>query len=189
MLYRRSYHSPLGEMNMVSDGKALTALSFQGQKYDKAIAIVEMKTLSENKKESGKASSESREESGAYAVFVRTGEWLDIYFSGRDPGFTPPLSAKGTPFQEEVWEILKRIPYGKVISYGEIARRIAENRGIERMSAQAVGGAVGRNPVAIIVPCHRVVGADGSLTGYAGGLDKKKELLRIEKGYIRRHIE
>ena len=132
MLYRRAYHSPLGVMAMVSNGKALTALSFQGQKY--AVAAI-------NNGEGG---------------------------------------AGDTTFQETVWEILREIPYGKVVSYGEIARQIAEKRNIGRMSAQAVGGAVGRNPVAIIVPCHRVIGSDGSLTGYAGGLDKKEALLKIE---------
>lgn len=181
MLYKRSYHSPLGELIMVSDGKGLTTLSFRGQKYDKAEEVKDTAVSLETGDESGKAIPGSREENGAYAVFDRTAEWLDIYFSGRESGFTPPLSAKGTPFQEEVWEILKKIPYGEVTSYGEIARQIAEKRGIKRMSAQAVGGAVGRNPIAIIVPCHRVVGSDGSLTGYAGGLDKKAELLRVER--------
>lgn len=182
MLYKRSYRSPLGEMAMVSDGKGLTVLSFRGQKYDKAEEVKGITVSLDTGGERGKVISESRrEKDGACAVFDRTAEWLDIYFSGREPGFTPPLSVKGTPFQEEVWEILKKIPYGEVTSYGEIARQIAEKRGIERMSAQAVGGAVGRNPIAIIVPCHRVVGSDGSLTGYAGGLDKKVELLRVEK--------
>lgn len=171
MLYRKSYHSPLGEMTMVSDGTALTALSFQGQKYNDVNAAHEAKELSEPGEE---------KEKGAGAVFQKTEEWLNIYFSGHDPGFTPPLSTEGTPFQEEVWEILKDIPYGNTVSYGEIAGQIAEKRGLKRMAAQAVGGAVGRNPIAIIVPCHRVVGADGSLTGYGGGLDKKVELLKLE---------
>lgn len=182
MLYKRSYHSPLGEMAMISDGKGLTVLSFRGQKYDKAEKVKDITVSLETRGERGKVISESREEKSVCAVFERTAEWLDIYFSGHDPGFIPPLSAKGTPFQEEVWDILKKIPYGEVTSYGEIARQIAEKRGIKRMSAQAVGGAVGRNPIAIIVPCHRVVGSNGNLTGYAGGLDKKAELLRVERG-------
>lgn len=161
MLYRKAYFSPLGEMTMVSDGTMLTALSFLGQKYyDKA------------------APAEAEE--GGLSVFCQTKEWLDIYFGGQRPDFIPPFAAKGTEFQEEVWDILKQIPYGQVITYGEIAGQIAERRGIKRMSAQAVGGAVGRNPIAIIVPCHRVIGADGSLTGYAGGMDKKAELLKLE---------
>ena len=178
MLYRRAYHSPLGVMAMVSNGKALTALSFQGQKY--AVAAI-------NNGEGGAGDTaefteveENGGEDAPSAVFHMVKEWLDVYFSGRKPAFTPPISLKGTPFQETVWEILREIPYGKVVSYGEIARQIAEKRNIGRMSAQAVGGAVGRNPVAIIVPCHRVIGSDGSLTGYAGGLDKKEALLKIE---------
>ena len=223
MLYQKSYPSPLGELTMVSDGKALTALSFQGEKYNAAVSAEESRTdrkaaameeakrldrivvdieeflmdnqtagVSEKKgaygTEEGDYGTEKREKggvdsteiSGAEAVFERTKKWLDSYFSGHNPDFTPPICLKGTSFQEDVWEILKRIPYGKVISYGAIARQIAEKRGLKRMSAQAVGGAVGRNPIAIIVPCHRVIGSDGSLTGYAGGLDKKTKLLRIE---------
>lgn len=218
MLYRKSYRSSLGELTMYSDGTALTALSFQGQKYSDTNArreAVELSASSEpgverensadavfckpgEEKGNGADAAFCRageerensadavfrragEENSADAVFRRTEKWLDIYFAGRDPGFLPPLSTKGTPFQEEVWEILKEIPYGKTVSYGEIAMRIAEKRGIKRMAAQAVGGAVGRNPIAIIVPCHRVVGSDGSLTGYGGGLDRKVELLKLEK--------
>jgi len=183
MLYRKSYRSPLGEMTMVSDGKALTALSFQGQKYAET-GRGEGDNTTDTAADLSEAG-EGGEKEGACAVFHRTEEWLDIYFSGRNPDFTPPLSAKGTPFQEEVWEILKAIPYGKVISYGEIARRIAEKRGISRMSAQAVGGAVGHNPIAIIVPCHRVIGSDGSLTGYGGGLNRKEALLKTENCLFR----
>lgn len=161
MAYKESYESPLGEMIMVSDGTALTALAFQGQKYYKKAVPTEA-------------------QDAKLPVFERTKEWLNTYFSGQVPAFTPTISAKGTLFQEEVWEILKKIPYGKVISYGEIAAAIAKSRGLKRMSAQAVGGAVGHNPVSIIIPCHRVVGANGHLTGYAGGLDKKEELLRLE---------
>lgn len=164
MLYKKKYNSPLGEMTMVSDGKGLTALTFRGQKYDVA-----------------EVSEEEGELPKPFYIFDSTEEWLDIYFSGRDPGFVPPLSAKGTLFQEAVWEILKKIPYGQVTSYGEIASQIAAARGIARMSAQAVGGAVAHNPIAVIVPCHRVVGSDGRLTGYAGGLDKKEALLKLEK--------
>ena len=179
MLYRRSYHSPLGEMTMASDGRALTALFFQGQKYAE-IDISDEENTADDTAEHSEAG-ERAGEGGARAVFDRTLEWLDIYFAGRDPSFAPPLSIKGTPFQEAVWEILRKIPYGTVITYGEIARQIAGKRGVRRMSAQAVGGAVGRNPVAIIVPCHRVIGSDGSLTGYAGGLDRKEKLLKLEK--------
>ena len=112
-------------------------------------------------------------------------KWLDIYFSGREPDIEVPLHLTGTPFQNEVWELLCAIPYGKTVTYGELAKRLAEKKGLPRMSAQAIGGAVGRNPVSIIVPCHRVVGANGSLTGYAGGVDKKLRLLELEKADTR----
>lgn len=114
-------------------------------------------------------------------MFGQTVRWLDIYFSGRDPGFTPQLFLEGSSFRREVWDILLTIPYGRTMTYGQIAGIIAEQRGLDRMSAQAVGGAVGHNPVSLIVPCHRVVGADGSLTGYAGGIGRKAKLLTVEK--------
>ena len=114
-------------------------------------------------------------------VFETAKRWLDIYFSGKEPDFQVPLHFTGTDFQNEVWEILYSIPYGNTMTYGEIAKKIAEKRGLKRMSAQAVGGAVGHNEISIIVPCHRVVGSNGSLTGYAGGIEKKAELLKLEK--------
>lgn len=117
------------------------------------------------------------------SVLVDAKRWLDIYFSGVEPNFQLPLHFVGTDFQKEVWKILNTIPYGKTMTYGEIADIMAKNRGLKRMSAQAVGGAVGRNEISIIVPCHRVVGSNGSLTGYAGGIDKKIELLKLEKAY------
>ena len=106
-------------------------------------------------------------------IFDEICRWLDIYFSGKEPDFTPPLSMRTTPFRKAVWEIMLTIPYGQTMTYGEIAGIIAEQRGIDRMSAQAVGGAVGHNSISLIIPCHRVIGTDGSLTGYAGGIDKK----------------
>lgn len=106
--------------------------------------------------------------------------WLDIYFSGGRPDFLPPMHLEGTPFRRAVWKLLQQIPYGRTASYSDIARQIAARQGRAKMSAQAVGGAVGANPIAIIVPCHRVIGRSGSLTGYAGGLDKKIALLEIE---------
>ena len=111
-------------------------------------------------------------------------KWLDLYFSGRDPGFRPPVHLTGSAFRRRVGEIMCEIPYGETVSYGWIAGRIAKERGGGKMSAQAVGGAVGHNPVCIIVPCHRVIGADGSLTGYAGGTDRKSCLLRMEQACI-----
>ncbi|WP_448916553.1 methylated-DNA--[protein]-cysteine S-methyltransferase [Eubacterium ramulus] len=162
MEYIHHYHSPLGGITMASDGEALTGLWFDGQKY---FAV----TLSKEHEEK------------RLPVFEETDRWLDIYFQGKEPDFLPPVSfAGGSEFRQEVWKILLSIPYGKTMTYGEIAECIAKQRGLTRMSAQAVGGAVGHNPISIIVPCHRVVGTDGSLTGYAGGIDKKVGLLKLE---------
>ena len=162
MRYVSRYHSPLGMLTIASDGEHLTGLWIEGQKYDAS-------TL--------KGKCEEKE----FAIFEQTKNWLDIYFRGEIPDFTPPLLLEGSPFRLAVWEILREIPYGQVMTYGEIAKRIAAQRGVETMAAQAVGGAVGHNPVSIIVPCHRVVGSGGSLTGYAGGIDKKIALLSLEK--------
>ena len=112
------------------------------------------------------------------AVFDQTRRWLDLYFSGREPGFTPALNPAGSAFRRAVWEILLKIPYGKTTTYGQIAREIAAARGLAKMSAQAIGGAVGHNEISIIIPCHRVIGAHGNLTGYAGGIDRKIKLLQ-----------
>ena len=162
MIYTYHYTSPLGSITLASDGKSLTGLWFDEQKYFPHKLI-----------------SESIETE--LPIFKQTVKWLDIYFSGRIPDFTPPISLNTTPFRKAVYDILLTIPYGQTMTYGEIANIIAEQNGLERMSAQAVGCAVGRNPISIIIPCHRVVGADGSLTGYAGGLDRKIELLKLEK--------
>ena len=107
-------------------------------------------------------------------------KWLDVYFSGEEPKFTPPLHPDGSTFRQAVWKILLQIPYGQTITYGEIARKMAEMKNVSRMSAQAVGGAVGHNEISIIIPCHRVIGTNGSLTGYAGGIDRKLSLLELE---------
>lgn len=157
MTYTTHYSSPLGKIILVSNGTALTELDF-AEDVSAASATRTQKDL---------------------PVFEEVSRWLDAYFAGRDPGALPPLAPHGTAFQQAVWKILRRIPYGTTTTYGRIAARIAAARG-GRMSAQAVGGAVGRNPISIIIPCHRVIGADGSLTGYAGGLDKKEYLLRLE---------
>ena len=162
MIYTYHYTSPLGIITLAGNGESLTGLWFDGQKY------FPHKLISE--------SIESK-----LPIFTQTCNWLDIYFSGRIPDFTPPISLNTTLFRKAVYDILLTIPYGQTMAYGEIANIIAEQNGVERMSAQAVGGAVGHNPVSIIIPCHRVVGADGSLTGYAGGLNKKIELLKLEK--------
>ncbi len=161
MLYTCFYKSPLGGITMASDGTALTGLWFDGQKYfaEGLIETAAAKTL---------------------PVFDEAVRWLDIYFGGRRPDFTPPLNLEGTTFRKEVWQLLLQIPYGQTTTYGELAAQIAAKHEGKRMSAQAVGGAVGHNPISIIVPCHRVVGAGASLTGYAGGLAKKLALLKLE---------
>jgi len=162
MIYIYHYTSPLGIITLAGNGESLTGLWFDGKKY------FPHKLISE--------SIESE-----LPIFKQTVKWLDIYFSGRNPDFTPPIFLQTTPFRKAVYDILLTIPYGQTMTYGEIANIIAKQNGVKRMSAQAVGGAVGHNPVSIIIPCHRVVGADGSLTGYAGGLDRKIELLKLEK--------
>lgn len=162
MEYIYNYMSPLGGITMASDGENLIGLWFNGQKY---FADVLGKDYIEKD----------------LPIFKETCRWLDIYFSGKVPDFIPDISINATSFRREVWEILLSIPYGEVITYGEIADKIARKRGISKMSAQAVGNAVGHNPISIIIPCHRVVGKDGSLIGYAGGVDKKSWLLNMEK--------
>jgi methylated-DNA-[protein]-cysteine S-methyltransferase len=155
------YDSPLGGITLTADGSALTGLWFSRQTHfaDMLAPAHEEKPLS---------------------VFDEAKHWLDVYFSGKEPGFTPPLNMKGSPFRRAVWEILLTIPFGKTMTYGEIARILAEKNGVRRMSAQAVGGAVGHNPVSLIIPCHRVIGANGNLTGYGGGLERKVRLLELE---------
>ncbi len=148
-------------MTMLSDGKALVGLWFDGQRH-----VVDM--LSDDRSDE------------TLPVFELTKEWLDRYFRREIPDFTPPIALNGTSFRMEVWDILRQIPYGKTRSYKEIAEEMALRMGLSRMSAQAVGGAVGHNPISIIIPCHRVIGSNGSLTGYAGGLEKKIFLLELE---------
>lgn len=155
------YDSPLGQLTMKSDGESLVGLWFGGQQSG-----AEVPAAAHGEK--------------ALPVFSETAHWLDLYFNGERPDFTPPLSLRGSDFRREVWKLLFAIPYGKTTTYGKIAAQIADARGVARISAQAVGGAVGHNPVAIIVPCHRVVGKNGTLTGYAGGLEKKEFLLALE---------
>lgn len=164
MHYITTYPSPVGEILLAADGSGLTGLWLEGAKYYGQQLQKEHET---------------RE----IPVLAEAKQWLDIYFSGREPDFMPELHMLGTPFQKEVWEILRTIPYGETVTYGEIAGKIAASRGLKRMSAQAVGNAVGRNGISIMVPCHRVIGANGSLTGYAGGIDKKMALLKLEGAY------
>ena len=162
MQYISSYASPLGEILLSADTACLTGLWFPGPKYF-------ARTLGPDPVE--------RE----IPVFTQTKHWLDLYFSGRRPDFTPPMHLSGTDFQRDVWQLLAAIPYGEIRTYGQVAQALAEKRGLPHMSAQAVGGAVGRNPISILIPCHRVVGAKGALTGYAGGIDRKRWLLTLEQ--------
>lgn len=163
MYYKTQYASPLGEILLVADEKALVGLWIEGQKYFL-----------------GSFKEEICDDENAQ-ILVKAKCWLDKYFAGEKPQINDlPLSPQGSDFAKSVWKILCEIPYGKTITYGEIAEKIAQSKGIEKMSAQAVGGAVGHNPISIIIPCHRVVGIKGNLTGYAGGIDKKIKLLTHE---------
>ena len=155
------YESPLGGVLLAADEIGLTGLWFDGQKYFAR----------------GLPADRVERETPALLEAKR---WLDIYFSGKEPDFTPPLHPIGSPFRQAVWRILLQIPYGQTTTYGEIARQMEKLQNRPHMSAQAVGGAVGHNGISIIIPCHRVVGTKGSLTGYAGGLDKKMALLELE---------
>ena len=167
MTYIQHYDSPLGGILLAADEIGLTGLWFDGQKYF-ARGLSNERIAQET------------------SVLAEANRWLDIYFTGKEPDFTPPLHPIGSAFRRSVWEILLQIPYGQTTTYGEIARQLAKKQGLDRMSAQAVGGAVGHNEISIIIPCHRVVGADGSLTGYAGGIGKKEKLLELERADMRR---
>ncbi len=162
MQYISYYDSLLGKITLAAEDDALVGLWFEEQKYFAS-------TMSYDVAEA------------ELPIFEEVKRWLDIYFSGECPDFMPRLRPKGTAFREKVWEILLRIPYGKTITYNDIAKEIARGSGKEKMSAQAVGGAVGHNPISVIIPCHRVIGTNGSLTGYAGGLHLKEALLKLEK--------
>lgn len=162
MQYISYYQSPLGKLLLAADQTGITGAWFENQKYYAH-------------------SLDAEHTEKVTPILEDTKRWLDLYFSGKEPDFMPPLHPSGTPFQMDVWDILRQIPYGTTITYGAVAKEIARRRGIPRMSAQAAGGAVGHNPVSILIPCHRVVGSNGSLTGYAGGIDRKIKLLALEK--------
>lgn len=161
-MYTLHYDSPLGGILLAADEAGLTGLWFEGEKYFANILGPE----------------QQERETPALQMAKR---WLDVYFSGREPDFTPPLHPVGSPFRQAVWELLLKIPYGQTTTYGALAQELARQRGVAKISARAVGGAVGHNKISIIIPCHRVVGSSGSLTGYAGGLDKKIALLKLER--------
>ena len=162
MHYLNHYESPLGAMTMAGDGEHLTGLWFDGQKYDRS-------TIDGN-----------AEFKPHLPVFTQTAQWLDTYFEGTDPGFTPPIRVEGSDFKKMVTSIMLSVPFGATSTYARIAAEVARRLGRKQMSAQAVGGAVGHNPITLIVPCHRVLASDGSLRGYAGGVDRKERLLEME---------
>lgn len=162
MVYTSKYSSLLGEILLAADELGMVGLWFDGQKYfarNLPCEFTEMET----------------------PVLAEAKRWLNLYFSGKEPDFLPPLHPIGSAFRQEVWDILLQIPYGKTVTYGDISRQLSKKLGLGKMSAQAVGGAVGHNEISIIIPCHRVVGGNGSLTGYAGGIDKKIKLLELER--------
>ena len=162
-MFESRLHSPLGEVRLRSDGEALIGLWFVGQVNDaKDISDLEIKN--------------------DLPIFGQVESWLESYFSGEEIPITIPLQPKGTIFQERVWKILQEIPYGETMTYGEIAQKIAKEKGVATYSAQAVGQAVGKNPISILIPCHRVLGENGALTGYAGGVHRKEQLLHLERG-------
>lgn len=163
MLYTTGYSSPIGPLTLASDGKGINGLWMQGQKYYAATMKGEV------------------EENGDLPIFAKAKNWLDAYFSGQKPDIAElPLSPSGSEFRKSVWKLLCEIPYGQCTTYGKIAQKLAASMNKKSMSSQAVGGAVGHNPISIIIPCHRVIGSNGSLTGYAGGISKKIKLLELE---------
>ena len=184
MTYIQHYDAPLGRILLAADEVGLTGLWFDGAKYFA----------------DGLPAEHTERET---PVLSEARRWLDLYFAGREPGFLPPLHPAGSVFQQAVWALpppwdtlatakktlwalLLQIPYGQTVTYGELARQLVEKQGRPRMSAQAVGGAVGHNKISIIIPCHRVVGTGGSLTGYAGGIDRKVKLLALEQADMTR---
>ena len=164
MIYTSTYSSPLGDILLASKNNELIGLWFKGQKY--YLGSIKEETKEKNDEE----------------ILIKTKNWLDRYFKGEKPNIRElTLNPNGSSFRKEVWKILCEIPYGSTLTYKEIAEKLAKERGLKSMSAQAVGGAVGHNPISIIIPCHRVIGTSGNLTGYAGGLDKKEYLLYLEQ--------
>ncbi|MDR1405227.1 MAG: methylated-DNA--[protein]-cysteine S-methyltransferase [Candidatus Methanoplasma sp.] len=163
MIYSTEYESPLGSITVASDGSNTVGLWIEGQKYYGGVYGEKMEKCSNS------------------PIFSDAEKWLDKYFSGENPRICDlPLAPEGGEFRQTVWKILCEIPYGQTVTYGDIAKRVSKDAGVTAMSARAVGGAVGHNPISIIIPCHRVVGADGSLTGYSGGIDAKMRLLEHE---------
>lgn len=167
MVFTTEYASPLGTITLACSEEAVIGLWFEGQKYFGK--ILPEKTVQADR-----------------PLLAEARRWLDVYFSGREPDFLPPLCYGSTPFRKQICDILLTIPYGSTRTYGEIAAEAARRLGLANMSAQAVGGAVGHNPISLMIPCHRVVGTNGSLTGYGGGIARKVKLLELEHADMRR---
>ena len=172
MLYKKIYKSLVGEILIIFDKENLLGLYLESQKEfedklrDSNVVLINEDFLISSKED--------------YKILKLTETWLDKYFIGKDPGFFPPIKVSGSEFRKDVWEILLKIPYGKTWTYKEVGEELLKSGKYERVSNQAVGGAVGHNPISLIIPCHRVIGSDGSLRGYAGGVDVKKKLLELE---------
>lgn len=167
-MYMQTYQSPFAEIVLASDGEYLTGLWFQGAKHCPQLRPDHFANLE---------------------IFQKTKKWLDIYFHGQQPAFYPAYRLDGvTPFRKQVIEYIKKVPYGKVMTYQQIAWEIAKNNNVRYMSAQAVGGAVGWNPISIIIPCHRIIGSNGTLTGYSGGIENKARLLELEGITLEKNI-
>lgn len=172
MTYKKIYNSPLGKILLIFDEKNLLGLYLENQKEfeekfnDKDIKLIEGENLDIS--------------SGEYKILRETEKWLEIYFSGKDSDFIPPIKAKGSEFRKDVWDILLKIPYGEVRTYKEVGEELLKSKNYKRVSNQAVGGAIAHNKILLIIPCHRVIGSDGGLRGYAGGLDAKRKLLKLE---------
>lgn len=173
MLYKKLYKSLVGDILIVFDEEALLGLYLERQKeYEERLRDSEIVEIDET------ALQDSKEED--YNILKLTETWLDKYFSGEDPGFIPPIKVRGSEFRKDVWDILLKIGYGETRTYKEVGEALLTSGKYERVSNQAVGGAVGHNPISLIVPCHRVIGSDGSLRGYSGGLEVKRKLLEFE---------
>lgn len=173
MLYKKIYKSLVGEILIIFDEENLLGLYLDSQKEfeeklkDEEIKFIELKLQDDLDDEK-------------FKLLRLTENWLDKYFIGKDPGFLPPIKVSGSEFRKDVWEILLKIPYGKTWTYKEVGEELLKSGKYQRVSNQAVGGAVGHNPISLIVPCHRVIGSDGSLRGYAGGIEVKRKLLELE---------
>ena len=173
MLYKKIYKSLVGEILIIFDEENLLGLYLESQKEfedklkDEEIKFIELKSLDDFDEEK-------------FKILKTTEDWLDKYFAGKNPDFLPPIKVSGSEFRKDVWEVLLKIPYGKTRTYKEVGEELLKSGKYERVSNQAVGGAVGHNPISLIIPCHRVIGSDGSLRGYAGGLDVKRKLLELE---------